>query len=51
MRLENKIAVITGGAKGIGMEIALAFAREGAIVIAADMGELSLKKKMYLATI
>lgn len=45
MRLENKVAVITGGAKGIGMEIALAFAREGAIVIAADMGELSFKEK------
>lgn len=45
MRLENKIAVITGGAKGIGMEIALAFAREGAIVIAADMGELSYEEK------
>ena len=32
MRLENKIALITGGGKGIGMSIALAYAREGADV-------------------
>jgi 3-oxoacyl-[acyl-carrier protein] reductase len=43
MRLENKIAVVTGGAKGIGMEIALKFANEGAKVIVADMTELSFE--------
>lgn len=41
MKLENKIAIVTGGAKGIGMEIAKRFAAEGATVIAVDMMELT----------
>jgi 3-oxoacyl-[acyl-carrier protein] reductase len=41
MKLKDKIAIVTGGAKGIGAEIAKTFAKEGAIVIAADTGQMS----------
>jgi NAD(P)-dependent dehydrogenase (short-subunit alcohol dehydrogenase family) len=41
MKLQHKSAVITGGGKGIGKAIALAFAREGADVVVADIDEKS----------
>ena len=37
MRLKNKVAVITGGAQGIGRAIAQGMAREGAKVVVADL--------------
>ncbi len=38
-RLENKIAIVTGAASGIGRATALRFAAEGAHVIATDLNE------------
>ena len=37
MRLENKIAIITGGGDGIGQASAVMFAKEGASVVIADI--------------
>lgn len=37
MRLENTVAIVTGGGKGIGAAICAGFSREGASVVVADI--------------
>lgn len=39
MKLQDKIAVVTGAASGMGKAIALTFAKEGACVVVSDLNE------------
>ncbi len=39
MRLQDKVAVITGGGSGIGRETAVLFAKEGAAIVVADVND------------
>jgi NAD(P)-dependent dehydrogenase (short-subunit alcohol dehydrogenase family) len=41
----GKVAFVTGAASGIGRATALAFAREGASVVAADISEQAIRKR------
>jgi len=44
MRFKDKVAVVTGGTAGMGLEAVRGFAREGAAVVVNDINEESLAK-------
>ncbi|KHF39373.1 3-oxoacyl-ACP reductase FabG [Halalkalibacter okhensis] len=46
MKLKNKVAIITGAARGIGMATAVKFSKEGAKVVIADVNELDIKRSV-----
>ena len=50
MRLENKVALITGAAGGIGRETSLLFAAEGARVVAVDLNDEGCQETVDLVT-
>jgi NAD(P)-dependent dehydrogenase (short-subunit alcohol dehydrogenase family) len=49
-RVEGKVALVTDGAPGIGRATALAFAREGAKLIIADMQEDGGHQTVHMIT-
>jgi NAD(P)-dependent dehydrogenase (short-subunit alcohol dehydrogenase family) len=48
MRLQNKVALITGASGGIGRETALLFAREGASIVCVDVNDNEGKRTVKL---
>ena len=50
MRLENKVAIVTGAAGGIGRASVLRFAQEGARVAAADIQAQGVEETAHIAT-
>jgi NAD(P)-dependent dehydrogenase (short-subunit alcohol dehydrogenase family) len=47
-RFENKVAIVTGAASGIGRATALSFARESAKVVLADIGDMTIETPMIM---
>lgn len=50
MRLQGKVAVVTGGGSGIGRETVILLAQEGAEVLCLDVDEAGCKKTLELAS-
>src|ERR1043166_4856110 len=49
-RVEGKVALVTGGASGIGRATALTFAREGAKLVIADMNAEGGQQTVHMMT-
>ncbi len=51
MRLQDKVALITGSGGGIGRAIAIRFAQEGAAIVLVDLDEAGLNETARLITV
>src|SRR5450432_3503095 len=47
-KLTGKVAIVTGGAAGIGRACAIAYARQGASVVIADIDDVMAKETLAL---
>ena len=50
MRLQDKVALITGAGSGIGLETAVLFAKEGAAVVCADVNDAAGQQTVEMIT-
>jgi len=50
MRLENKVAIVTGSGSGIGRATALRLAKEGAAVVVCDVNQAGMDETISLVT-